>query len=164
MIIRHVEAKFSPLYHQRFTKEEDARIIALVQIMPRAWDWVAMGVPGRTGSQVRARYFNFLRPEHFNDWTPMEHALLRAKVHEYGVEWSLLKPFFPNKTTSSIRSHWTQMMNRYNRKGENFQATNRRKKDATATSGFFDIDLSEFENPLATDPFADHVEGDAAGW
>jgi hypothetical protein len=102
---------------QRFTHEEDAELLRIVEMNPNgSWEDVAKHFPNRTARQVRERYCHYLCPElNLSPWTPEDECLLRAKFEEYGPQWSILKMFFPNRSAVNIKNHWTTMISRQNR-------------------------------------------------
>jgi hypothetical protein len=77
------------------------------------WEDIAKHLPKRTARQVRERYRHYLCPElDLSPWTPEDECLLRAKFEEHDPLWSILKVFFPNRSTMNVKNHWTTMISR----------------------------------------------------
>ena len=93
---------------QKFTEEEDAKLIALVKLYgAHQWNIIAQSIPNRTGRQCRDRYVNYLVNTLSNGpWTPEEDKFLVEKVIEIGSHWSALMKFFPGRSANNIKNRW----------------------------------------------------------
>jgi hypothetical protein len=147
---------------QRFTREEDARLLQLVETLPGApWDEIARQLPGRTARQVRERYRHYLCPElNLGAWTTEEESLLRATFEEHGPQWSILKSYFPNRSAVNVKNHWTTMIARDSREAWEHRTTAQvvdAAEPAPADDGqdIFDFHALQQKEPTALDPFSD---------
>lgn len=93
---------------QKFTAEEDSRLIELVRIHGnRAWKKIASIMKTRTTRQCRERYINYLSPDVTNGpWSVQEDSLLIEKVHEMGPKWSKIAKFFQNRSDVNIKNRY----------------------------------------------------------
>ncbi|MDR2412402.1 MAG: SANT/Myb domain-containing protein [Holosporales bacterium] len=73
---------------RKFSTDENAALIALVQRYGRNWSRVAAEMGNRTPRQCQSRYTNYLNPERYHPWTPAEDGFLRKKYGELGPKWS----------------------------------------------------------------------------
>lgn len=91
---------------RKFTQEEDSKICHFVKIYgTKRWSLIAKNLPNRTGKQIRDRYRNYLFPGFFNgQWSKEEGELLFEKFNLFGNKWSNKIPFFPNRSSNSIRN------------------------------------------------------------
>lgn len=92
-----------------FTTAEDENLRRLVQLMkPTDWGEIAKRMPGRTSRQCRERYKNYLDPGVQNTkWTPEEDLLLFKLQKDFGHNWSMMKQFIPNRSSSNIKNRWS---------------------------------------------------------
>ncbi|EAY21746.1 Myb-like DNA-binding domain containing protein [Trichomonas vaginalis G3] len=101
----HPESKST---RQKFTAEEDARLIELVRIHGnKAWKKIASIMKTRTTRQCRERYINYLSPSVTNGpWSAQEDSLLIEKVQEMGPKWSKIAKFFPSRSDVNIKNRY----------------------------------------------------------
>lgn len=93
---------------QKFTHEEDQRLVELVAIHgTHAWKKIAQIMKTRTTRQCRERYINYLSPNLTNGpWSPQEDAFLIQKVKEMGPRWSKIVKFFPTRSDVNIKNRY----------------------------------------------------------
>ena len=93
---------------RKFSAQEDAKLQQLVEEKgARRWDDIAKEMPGRTGRQCRDRFKNYLQPELVNGpWTAADDALLRSKVEDVGLHWSMICMYFPGRSQSNVKNRW----------------------------------------------------------
>ena len=104
---------------KKFTPEEDEKLISLAATHNR-WEDIAKEMPGRNGRQCRDRYKNYLRPGYFNgQWTPEEDNILQKKFNEYGSQWSVIKKFFNNRSSNSLKNRWNYYISKHLNEKEN---------------------------------------------
>jgi hypothetical protein len=103
---RYVKTKFTP--------EEDTALTRLVTSLGTSnWKRVASLMGTRNARQCRERWSNYLDPElKRHEWTPLEDALLREKVSEYGSRWHTMAQFFNSRSPLSLRNRWQKMERR----------------------------------------------------
>ena len=98
---------------KKFTPEEDEKLIKLASTHNR-WEDIAKEMPGRNGRQCRDRYKNYLKPGYFNgQWTPEEDIILQKKFNEYGPQWSMIKQFFNNRSSNSLKNRWNYYISKH---------------------------------------------------
>jgi hypothetical protein len=93
-----------------WTPEEDAKLIAAVEMLDKDWVAVAPLVPGRSSLQCRARWLNSLDPtkttSHKGKWTAEEDAKLIAAVEKFGQVWVAVATLVPGRTNQQCRYRW----------------------------------------------------------
>lgn len=118
-----------------WTKEEDAKLLRLVQSMqmPMKWSVVAHNLPGRTGKQCRERYVNHLNPRlKVSDWNPVEDSTIFHLYSTTGSHWSSMSKVIPGRTDNGIKNRFHNLRRQVERDDES------RSKKAS-----FNKDLSE---------------------
>lgn len=96
----------------QFTKEEDAKLIQLVQkYTANNFNAIAKELPGRSVRQCRERWKHYLSPSVRNTpWTEDEDNLLRMKYYELGPKWVEISSYFQNRTDVNIKNRWIVLM------------------------------------------------------
>lgn len=92
----------------KFTAEEDAKLLSLVQIHG-AKDWIRISqlMGTRNARQCRERFKNYINPDLRKDqWSAEEDKLLEEKFAEYGAKWNKISRFFVNRSDNNIRNRW----------------------------------------------------------
>lgn len=98
-----------------FTNKEDEILKKLVGMYgTKQWRLVASMINGRTPKQCRDRYTNYLIPGFFRgEWSNEEDLLLMNLYSIHGPKWSIIKNFFPNRSSNSIKNRWTYFLCRH---------------------------------------------------
>lgn len=94
--------------HRKFSEEEDEILKEIVsKLGPKNWRLVSSLIPGRSQRQCRDRYMNYLAPGFVRtQWTKEEDDLLAEKYKIYGSKWSLIRKFFPFRTSNDIKNRF----------------------------------------------------------
>jgi hypothetical protein len=124
--------QFSPR-RQKFTPDEDQRLIRIVSIMPELdWALVAGYLQARTARQCRERWRMYLDP-HFTTapWTPDEDAILVQQHAIVGSWWAAIAELLPGRTPIQVKNRWVTV-NRIRRK---CASTGRSRKARGSGSG-----------------------------
>jgi hypothetical protein len=100
--------KYGQMCRRCFTPDEDNRLRNLVnQFGSNAWSDISAGMSGRTVRQCRDRWFHYLsRSINQIPWTIDEDAMLIEKIGEFGLKWTQLMTFFPNRTDLDLKQRW----------------------------------------------------------
>jgi hypothetical protein len=91
-----------------FTRAEDTIIVSgRLGVRSKTWDEIAECLHRRTGRQCRRRWTNCLSSELIEEpWTPEEDRLLVEKINEMGQRWTLITPFFDERSVTDLRNRW----------------------------------------------------------
>jgi len=72
---------------------------------PTRWSEATKVIKGRSGKQIRERWFNTLDPKlKKGNWGPEEEQILIQLVMKFGPKWSKLVGFFSGRTENSIKN------------------------------------------------------------
>ena len=105
-----------PNSRRNFTKEEDARLLYLVEHFgTKNWHIIAEMMPFRNIRQCRDRFRNYLSPEiNLKPWTLEEDLLLASKYKELGPKWVQISQFFQGRSDNNLKNRWyTHLRNKY---------------------------------------------------
>jgi hypothetical protein len=90
-----------------WSKEEDTRILSLVQIHGKSWSKISKILATRNGKQIRDRYINVLDPEikkgKFSE--EEDKQLIRLYMH-CGPKWATISKHFENRTADMIKNRF----------------------------------------------------------
>jgi len=90
-----------------WTKEEDSRIVELVNKYGKTWSKIAKTLGTRNGKQIRDRFLNVLDPSiKKGKFSDDEDSLLISLYHEYGSRWATIAKFFPSRTADMIKNRF----------------------------------------------------------
>jgi hypothetical protein len=88
-------------------KEEDLRIIELVNKYGKAWSKISKILATRNGKQIRDRFINVLDPEiKKGKFTDEEDRLLIMLFKQYGSKWATIAKYYPNRTADMIKNRF----------------------------------------------------------
>ncbi len=92
---------------------KDANVDSIKSIK---WSDLAMKVPGRTGKQVRERWYNHLDPAvNKGPWTEAEMRTLHRVHATFGNQWSKIAESLPGRTQNHIKNRWNSIKRKMNR-------------------------------------------------
>jgi len=88
-------------------KEEDMRIIDLVNKYGKAWSKISKILGTRNGKQIRDRYINVLDPEiKKGKFSEDEDKKLIALYNQFGPKWATIAKYYPNRTADMIKNRF----------------------------------------------------------
>ena len=69
------------------------------------WDNILKSFPGRTKTQIKAQYTNYLKTKQtYKPWSTYEKMLLSFCVSIYGHDWAFIqKNYFPHRNKEQLR-------------------------------------------------------------
>lgn len=106
----------------KFTPEEDAKLLAAVEMYGLRWKEIARFVGTRNQTQVRDRYLVCLNPENnYLTFTYDEDLKLLTQFKEHGPVWSQFTELFPGRSASRLGTRFRQLQ-RWKKKKEWFDA------------------------------------------
>ena len=100
------------LINQEFTKEEDIKLIKLVNIFGKN-NWFVIGqmMSTKTGRQCKDRWMHHLNPKGtLNTWTIEEDCQLIELYSIYGPKWQRISEHISGRTSNSIRNRWRVLL------------------------------------------------------
>jgi hypothetical protein len=88
-------------------KEEDEKILKLVQIYGKSWSKISKILVTRNGKQIRDRFINVLDPEiKKGKFTEEEDKLLIRLYLYYGPRWATISKHYNNRTADMIKNRF----------------------------------------------------------
>ncbi|EAY12220.1 Myb-like DNA-binding domain containing protein [Trichomonas vaginalis G3] len=107
--------KVPSLYRKRFTAEEDELLRKLAKDNNnKTWRDIAKHLPGRSATQCRDRYNQYLYPSVVSKpWTDQEDKIIVEKYRQYGPQWSKIAEFLPGRSGSNIKNRWNGALSKY---------------------------------------------------
>jgi len=90
-----------------WSKDEDDKILHLVQIYGKSWSKISKVLSSRNGKQIRDRFINVLDPEiKKGKFTEEEDkSLIRLYIY-YGPKWATISKHFTNRTADMIKNRF----------------------------------------------------------
>ena len=111
-----VEEEFQGVHkvNRRFTKQEDYRLIELVQRLgENRWNLIARYMQNRNARQCKDRWNQYLSPNTNNTpWTQEEEEKLKRLYVELGGKWYEIAKRFNGRADSQIRNKWRTLLRR----------------------------------------------------
>ncbi|EAY01940.1 Myb-like DNA-binding domain containing protein [Trichomonas vaginalis G3] len=150
MAAANVTIPVTPKKNQRFTSEEDEILRSIVsQHSKLSWKEIAKNLPGRTASQCRDRYNQYLYTEVVaKPWTVDEDKLIIEKYMQYGPHWVQIAKFLPGRSGVNIKNRWNSALKKYHKiPHKNFKITRRLKSERSSVQPA-DISGMDFLNDL----------------
>ena len=96
-----------------WTKEEDQKIIELVNKTGKNWALISKMMPTRNGKQIRDRFLNYLDPGiNKIKFTDEEDKKIIDCYIKYGSKWSIIAKYFPGRTGDMIKNRFYSCLKR----------------------------------------------------
>lgn len=90
-----------------FTKEEDEKLLILVEKHEKDWRKISNDMIDRSIRQCKERYFHYLSPNIKKEkWTDEEDMILLMNIGKQGKKWKVLEKLFPGRTEIDIRNRY----------------------------------------------------------
>lgn len=90
---------------EKWTDEEDARLLELVSIHGNAWAEISRQLEGRTDQQCMGRWRRHLDPAIRRDaWNAPEDAALTNLYRRHGSQWSAIAKSIDGRTAQQCRA------------------------------------------------------------
>ena len=90
-----------------WSRDEDEKIMRLVQIYGKAWSKISKVLVTRNGKQIRDRFINVLDPEiKKGKFTEEEDNTLITLYMHYGPKWATIAKHFLNRTADMIKNRF----------------------------------------------------------
>ena len=88
-------------------KDEDIKILQLVQKHGKAWSKISREIKTRNGKQIRDRYLNVLDPNiNKNKFTYTEDCRIINLYKKHGAKWAIIAKAFPYRTADMIKNRF----------------------------------------------------------
>lgn len=95
---------------EKWTEEEDRRLLKLVRQFGNCWAEISRRLDGRTDQQCMGRWRRHLDPSIRRDaWQPQEDAALQTLYLEYGSQWSAIAHGIHGRTAQQCRARFFQI-------------------------------------------------------
>ena len=114
---RNLDEDGEPKMRNKFTKEEDDKLIELVkQFGESAWPELSKQMEGRSTRQCRDRWTQYLSPAANNSsWNHDEDTRLMKLYHELGPRWAIISKYFNGRTNSCVRNRAVYLIRNINK-------------------------------------------------
>jgi len=90
-----------------WTREEDEKILELVNKYGKSWSKISKVLVSRNGKQIRDRYINILDPNIKKGKFSLEEDLkLLSLYRKLGPRWATISKFFDNRTADMIKNRF----------------------------------------------------------
>lgn len=90
-----------------WTREEDQKIIQMVEVYGKAWSKISKMLITRNGKQIRDRYINILDPTIKKGKFTLEEDLKLLNLYrKFGTKWATISKFFENRTADMIKNRY----------------------------------------------------------
>lgn len=90
-----------------WTKEEDEKIIKMVELHGKSWSKISKSLITRNGKQIRDRYINILDPDiKKGKFTVEEDLKLLSLYRKLGTKWATISKYFENRTADMIKNRY----------------------------------------------------------
>ncbi|TMW67971.1 hypothetical protein Poli38472_007643 [Pythium oligandrum] len=111
-----------------WTKEEDARLRALVGRYGRNWAVIAQSLPNRDRKRCRERYINHLDPElAWRQWTTEEDKTLEQLYGKLGSQWSRIAKQLTGRSPDDVKNRCFQLRPQQQPQDEGAESTTQRR-------------------------------------
>ena len=90
----------------RFTEEDDKKLISLVRKFPKNWKKISQ-IMNRNKRACRERYQHYLMPKHSTwHWTTEEKLQLIYVKGKLNYSWDAINKIFPSRGPKTIKNQW----------------------------------------------------------
>jgi myb proto-oncogene protein len=90
-----------------WNKEDDKKIIELVNKYGKAWSKISRIMVFRNGKQIRDRYINILDPQiKRGKFTQEEDLMILKLLRKLGTKWATIAKYFENRTADMIKNRY----------------------------------------------------------
>lgn len=125
-----------------WSKEEDDKILSLVNIYGKSWSKLAKIMKSRNGKQIRDRFINVLDPDvKKGKFSYKEDKKIKDLYLKYGPRWATISRGLPNRTPDMIKNRFHSSIKKYLHQ-KNFLSKNENKSKNELSSK----KTSELEN------------------
>lgn len=102
-------------HSKRFTKEEDDILRSIARDKRnKTWKEIADMLPGRTATQCRDRYNQYLSKDVVNrPWTPEEDQIIIEKYKIYGPRWVQISTYLNGRSGNNVKNRWNSALTKY---------------------------------------------------
>ena len=97
-----------------WAKEEDLRILSLVEIYGKSWSRLAKIMRSRNGKQIRDRFINVLDPLVKKEkFSYREDKKIKELYIKFGPKWATIAKALPNRTPDMIKNRFHSSIKKY---------------------------------------------------
>lgn len=96
-------------------KEEDQKLVNLVETHGKNWNLLVNFMPGRNRKQIRDRFNNILDPKLKKEqWTPQEDRRILELFQEFGPKWAYIASFLEGRSEIMVKNRFNSHLKRKN--------------------------------------------------
>lgn len=132
-------------YRRRFTKEEDEKLLNLIDTYENKdfinWSRVASRMSNRTARQCRERYLNYLvEKTKKGDWSQDEDDLILALYEKMGPKWAKMTTFFDKRSNIDLKNRYSTLTRRFQGQPS--------KKSSTDVTNYYQQNVDQSVNSI----------------
>ena len=115
LIIAQQKENTTPSVKLNWTKEEDDALTYYVEVYgANNWNTISSNIKGTTPRQCKERYEFYLKQNiNTGPFTLEEDLRLMKLVQDIGSNWDKLKEYFQNRTSYSLKNHFSQLVSNF---------------------------------------------------
>ena len=108
----NIELKNKKRKRNRFTEEDDKKLLNLIQKYPKNWNKISE-LMKRKKKACKDRYTQYLVPKHSSwHWTTEEKLQLIYLKAKLKLKWDSINKIFPSRGPKTIKNQWYYLKNK----------------------------------------------------
>ena len=97
-----------PLVGEKWSVEEDTRLIGLVAVHGPAWSILEEHFPGRSRKSLGQRWHKYLDHNNVRSraWSKEEDRIILSSLEKFGTKWNQIADLLPGRTDNAVKCHF----------------------------------------------------------